>query len=374
MSIDSETRHSQVSPRTIWTIGLNVILMVGTLVVIREAWTVISWILIALFIALALDPLVSWLHSRFAMKRGIAVLIVFVVAWGLVAIMVAKFTPILVEQGKRLSESVPDLLERLRRSRAWDWLDGHFHLSGNAERAVGHLTAGPAVAVAGRIFRGLAGTVTITSLTIFMLLFGGDLFSAFLSWFEPIHRQRIRILARRMHHRVGGYVSGTLLIAAIGGGVIGTTLAILGNPFFLPLGLLMIVLGVIPWLGSALGAILVTGTTFAAQGPKQAVIVLGIYLVYQQVEIHVLQPVVQRRTIEMNPLLIAVVMLVGTSITGLLGTLIALPVAGAAQVVLQDLRRRRRGQWEAVQRQRRREDDRQLQLFDRDDRESSLRH
>src|SRR5919106_1633762 len=170
-----------------------------------------------------------------------------------------------------------------------------------------------------------------------------------------------------MHRRVGGYVSGTLLIALIAGAVNGTTLAILGNPYFLPLGLVMIVLGVIPWIGSALGALLVASTTFAAQGAKPALIVIAIYLVYQQVEGHLLQPLVQRHTIRMNPLLIAIVMLIGTALTGLLGALLALPVAGAVHVVLQDLLADRERKW------RRQEplegpDPRQLPLWDDDQR------
>jgi predicted PurR-regulated permease PerM len=235
-------------------------------------------------------------------------------------------------------------------------------LGAKIARAAG---VGQALAVAGKLAEALAASITITSLTVFMLLWGGDLFEKLLGWFEPQERQRYRYLARRMHRRVGGYVSGTLLIALIAGAVIGTTLAILGNPYFLPLGLVMIVLGVIPWIGSALGAVLVASTTFAAQGGKAAIIVIAIYLVYQQVEGHLLQPLVQRRTIRMNPLLIAMVMLIGTALTGVLGALLALPLAGAVQVVLQDLRAHRELKWGRQERVEQ-ADPRQLPLWDDD--------
>ena len=84
------------------------------------------------------------------------------------------------------------------------------------------------------------------------------------------------------------------------------------------------------------GALLVAGTTFASVGTKEGFIALGVFLVYQQVEGNLLQPLIQRRTLKMNPLLIALVMLVGTSLAGLIGALLALPIAGAVQVLLED--------------------------------------
>ncbi len=120
---------------------------------------------------------------------------------------------------------------------------------------------------------------------------------------------------------------------------------LLGVPYFLPLGLAMAVLGLIPFVGSFLGALLVAGTTFATVGTTEGLIALGVFLVYQQVEGHLLQPLIQRRTLNMNPLLIALVMLVGTSLMGLLGAVLALPIAGAVQVLLQDRLTRLHARW-----------------------------
>jgi predicted PurR-regulated permease PerM len=356
--------RSQVSPFTIWTVGLHLLLMGGVLVVLRQTWTVVTWILIALFIALALDPAVRWLQAH-RVRRGFAILAVFIAAVGVLALLFINLVPMVIEQARTLVQSAPDLLARLQQTTAFQWADGRFALQELGAKIARASGVGQALAVAGKVAEGLAASITVTSLTVFMLLFGGDLFERLLAWFEPGERERYRYLARRMHRRVGGYVSGTLLISLIAGAVIGSTLAILGNPYFLPLGLVMIVLGIIPWVGSALGALLVASTTFAAQGGKAALIVIAIYLVYQQVEGHLLQPLVQRHTIRMNPLLIAMVMLIGTALTGLLGALLALPVAGAVQVVLQDLLAQRELKW------RRRErlehpDPRQLPLWDDD--------
>src|SRR5919198_490592 len=227
-------RRSQVSPFTIWTVGLNVLLMVQV-------------------------------------------------------------------QARKLLESAPLLIARLQETAAFRWAAESFGLDDvamRAMRAAQTAGVGRVLAVAGKVAEGLAAAIAITSLSIFMLLFGGDLFQALLDWFEPGKRQRYHVLAARMRRRVGGYVSGTLIVSMIGGTVIGTTLAVLGNPYFLPLGLVMILLGVIPWAGSALGA----------------------------------------------------VMLVSTSVTGILGALLALPVAGAVQVVLQDVLAERTARWRRLER------------------------
>jgi predicted PurR-regulated permease PerM len=123
------------------------------------------------------------------------------------------------------------------------------------------------------------------------------------------------------------------------------TLFALGVPYFLPLGLAMAVLGLIPFIGAALGGLLVVGTTFASAGTRAGFITLAVFLVYQQVENHLLQPFIQRKTLRMNPLLIAMAMLVGTAFAGILGALLALPVAGAVQVIAQDRLTRRQEQW-----------------------------
>jgi predicted PurR-regulated permease PerM len=101
--------------------------------------------------------------------------------------------------------------------------------------------------------------------------------------------------------------------------------------------------------GSIIGAVLCVGTTFAEVGVQPALIFAGVYLVYQQVENQVLQPVVQRRTLQMNPLIIMLALLAGTGVAGILGTLLALPIAGAIQVLLQDALEKRREHFDGDQ-------------------------
>src|SRR5690606_15589913 len=180
-----------------------------------------------------------------------------------------------------------------------------------------------------------------------MLLFGPRLVHGTLELIEPEQRERFAQMAERIRHAVGGYVGGALIIAAIGGVVTTIALLIIGVPYFLALGLSMMFLGLIPYLGAIVGGVLIVGTTFLSSGTTAGIIALVVVLGYQQVENHVLQPVVQRRTINMNPLVIVISMLVGTSLLGILGTVLALPVAGAIQVIVLDVAERRKARWAA---------------------------
>jgi predicted PurR-regulated permease PerM len=266
-----------------------------------------------------------------------------------VGVLLGTLVPLLYDQARALIEAAPGLVERLSHHRAIEWADEKFGLIASVKEELSTRGAGAAAAPIVGVVKSLvvvwAAFVTIAVLTAFMLLFGRDLLSKGLNWVEPHKRDRYRMLARRIHLRVGGYVAGSLTIATIGGVVTAISLIALGVPYFLPLGLAMIVLGVIPFLGPWLGAVLVVGTTLAAAGLQRGVIAFVIFLVYQQVENHLLQPLIQRRTISMNPLIIAMVMLIATALLGVLGTLLALPFAGAVQVILQDVQERRRERW-----------------------------
>lgn len=334
---------------TVWTIAANLLAIAGLLLIVYRTRNVGWWILIAACAALALDPVVTWL-VRHGLRRGLAVTAVVVTGLGLAALVLATLAPVLVEQGRNLIASAPQLLDRLRESQVVQWADGRFDLIDRAKQEVTSHAAGaaaPVFAFVQNIFTGVIGTITVTALTVFMLLFGGRLFEGALQWIAPAERPRYRDLAERIQRSVGGYVGGAAIIALIGGIVTAIATALLGVPYFLPLGVTMAVLGILPYVGSILGGVLVVSATFLTSGIKAGLIALVVFLLYQQVENHVLQPVVQRKTIRMSPLVIAVVMLIGTALWGLMGALLSLPIAGTIQVLLEDRLSRRQARWQA---------------------------
>jgi predicted PurR-regulated permease PerM len=333
---------------TVWTVGIHVLLLMAALTVIQGALDVIAWIAVAVLLALALDPVVRFL-ARHGIPRTAAVVLVALALVSLLALLVGTLVPMLVEQGRALADEIPGLLQRLQRSGLAAWMEERLDLIGRARGELAERAgeaARPFFALVGGVVRWFAATLTVVVLTMFMLLFGPSLFTSLLGWFAPADRVRIEDVATRVSRAVGGYVTGTLFIATIGGCVTTVTLLLLGVPYFLPLGLVMIILGLIPFLGAALGGILIVGITFLTAGPQKGLIALGVFLAYQQSENHLLQPLIQRHTIKMNPLAIAIVMLVGTAFAGILGAVIALPFAAATYIVLDELASRRRRRWE----------------------------
>jgi predicted PurR-regulated permease PerM len=328
-----------------------VLALVAALYVLWKLRLLVSWVLVALFMALALQPAVWWL-TRHHFRRGLAVLVVFVVLFAIVGVMLSTVVPMLIDQGRELVTRSPDLIERVRQWGPVRWVDQRFQILERLQEAIrggGGNVAQPALAAARGLLLGVTGTITVVVIAIFMLLFGDEVLQKTLGWVPPKRRQHWIDISGRMRRVVGGYVAGTLVVASVGGLVMGTTLAVLGVPYFVPLGLLMIVLGIIPFVGSIIGAVLCVGTTFAEVGVQPALICAGVYLVYQQVENQVLQPVVQKRTLQMNPLIIMLALLAGTGVAGILGTLLALPIAGAIQVLLQDALEKRREHFDGDQ-------------------------
>jgi predicted PurR-regulated permease PerM len=143
-----------------------------------------------------------------------------------------------------------------------------------------------------------------------------------------------------VYRMVGGYVTGNLLISVIAGGATTIVLVVLGVPFALALGLLVAVLDLIPLAGATLAAVVVSLVAFV-HSPSAGAIVLGFFVVYQQLENHLLQPLVYGRTVELSPLAILISVLVGAEVAGIIGALSAIPVAGTIKILLAEWQRRR---------------------------------
>lgn len=318
---------------------INVLALVLLVVATWKLRVMIAWVVLGVFLALTFEPAVGWL-TRHRWKRGWAVLAVFGLSLVLFGGLIAAFVPMLTAQARELFARGPELLERALDLPPIRWADEQFGIVEKARTSVGDQAgnaAQPALALVGGVVHAITGAITIIALAVFSLLFGEQVFDSALRWLPLERRARAKHLAVRMSKVVSGYVAGTAVIATIGGVVIGVTLAILGVPYFVPLAVLMTIFGVVPILGTTIAAVVIVGATFATSGSTAALICLGVYLVYQQIENHLLQPVVNTRTLKMNPLIIVLALLVGTGLVGVLGALLALPIAGAVQVLLEDV-------------------------------------
>lgn len=331
-------------PRAVLTV-IGVLL--ATAIVLWTLWisrTVVTWILISLFLALALNPAVNALQRRGIRRRGIAVGIVFlIVLLGLVAIG-AAFIPTLVREVGDFVQALPGYVRDLTAGRGpLGFLEREYQVVERVQTAVegggtGAL-AGGATSTALTITQGLAtgivATVTIGFMTLFMLLEGRGWFERFYGLLPPESEPRWRHVGTRIYATIGGYVTGNLLISAVAGISATIVLLILDVPYAVALGLLVAILDLIPLAGAVIASIIVTLIAFTVS--TTVGIIVGVYfLIYQQVENQILQPVVYGRTVNLSPLAVLIAVLIGGTVAGVLGALGAIPIAGAIQVIVVD--------------------------------------
>src|SRR5690242_6807623 len=163
---------------------------------------------------------------------------------------------------------------------------------------------------------------------------------------EP-SQDRWRRVGQDIYLTVGGYITGNLLISLIAGASITIVLLIMGVPYAVALGLLVAVLDLIPLAGATVAGIVVAVVAFLHSIPAGIVAVV-FFVIYQQVENHVLQPVIYGRTVQLSPLAVLVSILIGAELAGILGALAAIPVAGSIQVLILDWRKHRHERPEAA--------------------------
>jgi predicted PurR-regulated permease PerM len=334
------------------TVLLVVGILLASLVVLEVLWIsrhVLTWIFIALFLTLALNPAVDRLERR-VKRRGIAAGVVFVTALATAAAIGALFIPTLVDQVNDFAHKVPDYLDDVTKGRGrLGFLQEKYHLVDKARQALDEGGAsklfglsGTAFAIAKGVVTAVVGTLTVLFLTFFMLLEGPNWLDRFFSLLKPDSRRRWQAVGRDIYGTVGGYVTGNLVISLIAGTTTAIVLSIMGVPYAIALGFIVAILDLIPLAGATIAAIIVGAVAFI-HSITAGIVVVTFFVVYQQVENHVLQPVVYGRTVKLSPLAVLIAVLIGAEIAGVLGALAAIPVAGTLQVIFVDWLRHRRG-------------------------------
>src|SRR3954453_1958160 len=203
------------------------------------------------------------------------------------------------------------------------------------------IRAGVALTVTKHDITAVEATLTIVFMTFFMLLEGPMWMDRIYGLVPDAQQKRWRAVGQDVYRTVGGYVTGNLLISLIAGVASGVLFWITGVPFAVALGLLVALLDLIPLAGATIAAVVCVLVAIAASGTTTAIIVAVFFVAYQQLENHVIQPLVYGRTVQLSPLAVLVSVLVGAQIAGVLGALAAIPVAGTIQVLLLDWRRHR---------------------------------
>jgi predicted PurR-regulated permease PerM len=343
-------RVVDLRPKTILRVCGIVILVAVSLEVVWIARHVISWIVIALFLALALNPLVAWIQHRTHLPRGFAIGVTYLIVMLFIVGIGATFVPKLVDETNGLVEATPNYVHDLTHGRGrLGFLERKYHVvekvreqvkKGGTTRILG--LSGTAVSVTKGIITVIAATVTIVFLTFFMLLEGGNWAERVYSTIPEPSQERWRRVGHDIYRTVGGYITGNLLISLIAGASITIVLLIMGVPYAVALGLLVAILDLIPLAGATVAGIVVATVAFLHSIPA-GLVVTTFFILYQQLENHFLQPVIYGKTVQLSPLVVLVSVLVGAEIAGILGALAAIPVAGSIQVIVRDQLAYRRG-------------------------------
>jgi predicted PurR-regulated permease PerM len=346
----STQRRDKVPVRTILTTIALVLATVALLWVLVEVRQILTWIVIAAFFAVALAPAVRFTEHRVTRgHRALATLLVFLLVLLVLAGLVAAFAVPLAKEGSTLAGQLPQLIEDARNGRGpvgqfLDRTNALQYVQQNQERirafATGLTT--PAAGVLKGVATGIAGSVTIFVLAYLMVLEGPKVVGGGLGLLPPHRRERVHRVAADCGRSVTGYITGNLLISVICGLLTYGALKLLGVPFAALISLFVALADLIPLVGATLGAVVAALAGFVHSVPA-GIGVIVFFVVYQQLENHLLQPLILSRTVDLNPLTVLVAILIAVELAGILGALLAIPIAGMAQVILRDLWDNRRG-------------------------------
>jgi predicted PurR-regulated permease PerM len=345
----SQERVVRFSVRSVVAVIGLVIAAWALLSIIAITSQVISWILVSIFLAMALNPAVEWFRRHGVKSRGAAAGITYVLAIAAIGGIGYAFIPTLDNQVNDFVHAVPGYVDDLTNGRGrLGFLETKYHIvekirhaveTGGATKVLG--LTGAAVSVTKSVITLVVAIVTIAFLTFFMLLEGPAWMDRLYGLLPERLQPRWRKIGHDVYRTVGGYVTGNLLISLIAGTLTTVVLLAVGVPYAVALGVIVAVLDLIPLAGATIAGIIISTVAFL-HSITAGIVVVVFFVVYQQIENHFLQPVIYGRTVQLSPLAVLISVLIGAELAGILGALGAIPVAGALQVVLLDWQRHRR--------------------------------
>jgi predicted PurR-regulated permease PerM len=337
--------------RTVAAALLTTAVVVGALFLLWQVRTFVGWFVIALFLAVVLNPAVNWLQRRHRLiKRPLAIALTYLGLVVALLFVVGIFLPLLVDQingrtkfvttAAQAPEGPTEYIKGLAQQYGFGELLQRFGVElADLRKQLGDLvgnlfSATGQIAVSAASF--VAALATVLTLTFFLILGSERYVNARVALFAQRHQPLVRRILGQAAGAVSGYVSGNLAISVICGVTTFVVLLLLGMPYAAPLALLVAVLDLIPLVGATLGgALLVIVGLFVE--PWKAVVLLIFVLVYQQIESNLLQPMVYSQAVQLNGLVILIALLVGGQLLGIPGALLAIPVAEIVRIVVSEI-------------------------------------
>jgi predicted PurR-regulated permease PerM len=329
------------SPRTMFRWGVYVSL--GVLAVALVSISVYNTrgilieVLIALFIAVSLDPAVRRLN-RWGVRRGWAVTVILLITIGIVTGFLVSVIPTMVHQFQALIHDFPGYVKEFQnRSPSFRRISDRYHLTTRIEGLLaslpGKISTG-AITVTRRLFGALFTTLTVLVLTIYFMADLPRLRQSAARLFPKAHRAEVAKITDVMVDKVGDYMIGNLAISLFAGLATFAVFTALGLPFAVPVGFAVAVFDLIPMIGATLGAIVCVGVSLLTSNIWPETVVVVIFFVsYQQIENYLIAPRVQKKAVSLSAAAVLLAGLIGATILGLIGALMAIPVAAALKVI-----------------------------------------
>lgn len=324
--------------------GVGVLVAYGLVQSLARLSQVLTLLAIALFLALGLDPIVRWLQGR-GLGRGWAVFVVFVVVIGAFAGLLFALVPPLTQQATQLADNAPSYVQNPLRNKQVRDFDNHYHVISKLQAQIkeklsqgslwtqvfgGVLGAGKAA------ISGAFSTFTVLILTLYLTASLPSVKQACYRAVPASRRERVTYLSEEISRRVGGYVIGQVAIASTNAVCTYILLRILGLPYPEALAVTVGVLGLIPMVGATLGAVVVVLVALFSSFTT-AVIAAVYYVIYQQVENYLIAPRVMRRTIAVPGAVTVIAALAGGTLLGVVGALMAIPVAAGLILIYNEV-------------------------------------
>jgi predicted PurR-regulated permease PerM len=301
-------------------------------------------VLIALFLAVALSGPVNFLNRY--MRRGFAITIVYLLLLLIPIGIAALIVPPLVNQGNNLIQNLPeyasDASDFANKNATLRKLERDYNITEKLQDQAEKLPAkiGDAATVLGDIGLGVVNSIfalfTILVLTAFLLGSGRSWLDRGLEMRPPGTAVRLRNAFEHMSAAVGAYVGGVLAQATLAGICAFIVLSILSVPFAAALAIIIFFSDLVPLVGATIGALVVGIVTLFADFPTATIVWVIYSIVYQQLENTLIQPQIQRRAVNVHPFIVLVAVLFGSTLLGVLGALVAIPIAASVQIALRE--------------------------------------
>lgn len=326
---------------TIARIILTVLAILAALYFLYLVRTVIGLLLISVFVAVALGRPVEFL-SRGGIPRPAAILLVYLAILVFVTGVGSILVPPVVSGAEELVQNVPTYIDDLRESDTIRRYDDQYAITTRLQEQVqglparlgGALSALQSVTIG--VFATLFQLITILVMTFILLLDGRFFTDFFFRQLGGRRERQAREVAQNVYKAVGGYVAGVFAVAGTAGIATFIALVAIGIPYAVPLAVLMAFFDLIPLVGATIAGVIIALVAALTSFPTGLIAWVIFLVIYQQVENNLVQPFVQRRAVALHPLFVIVAVLMGATLLGVLGALLAIPVAASLQILIKE--------------------------------------